>query len=140
MTRRRRPFFSDSFFRFDSIFEDILDDPGVTRTINVSIDGAVPISTKWESTDKECTLYVPLPGLTKDDVSVKIEGSSLVVTAETKQEDANRAYASNYKHSWNLHSHHDAENISSEMKDGMLIVTVPLKKAAKPKARDIPVL
>ncbi|MBR1591590.1 MAG: Hsp20/alpha crystallin family protein [Ruminococcus sp.] len=87
-----------------------------------------------------------LPGFEKEDISLDINGSYLVISAQHKTEDEKkddsgkyirreRTFGS-YKRSFGI-SGIDTENISAEYKNGILIVDMPKKKREEPETRKL---
>lgn len=85
-----------------------------------------------------------LPGFEKEDIKLDINGSYLVISAqhentEEKKEDSGkyirreRKFGS-YQRSFDI-SDVDAEGISAEYKNGILIIDLPKKKPEEPLAR-----
>lgn len=85
-----------------------------------------------------------LPGFDRDDISIDIKDSYLVISAERKKSsDENnkdnkyirreRSYSS-YKRSFDI-SDVDSENINAEYKNGVLTVDLPKKKHEEPVSR-----
>ena len=85
-----------------------------------------------------------LPGFEKEDITLDINGTYLTISAEHKTETENkdeeskyirkeRTYGS-YKRSFDI-SDVDAEGISAEYKNGILIIDLPKKKPEAPLAK-----
>lgn len=94
---------------------------------------------------KSYTMKFDLPGVSKDQVKVEIDGDRLMVTAERKeekkQEDAKKylseiSYGS-YMRSFTLPAPIDEKLLDAKFKDGVLTVIVP--KTESSKAKQIPV-
>lgn len=88
-----------------------------------------------------------LPGLSKKDVSVKLENNTLTIQGERKlaHEDKRenyhrieRAYGS-FVRSFTLPSNVDTEKINAEFKDGVLHITLPKREEAKPREIEVKV-
>ena len=87
-----------------------------------------------------------LPGFEKEDISLDINGSYLVISAQHKTEEEKkdddgkyirreRTFGS-YKRSFDV-SGIDADNISAEYKNGVLTVEMPKKKHEEPQTRKL---
>tara|TARA_Y100000034_G_scaffold33928_1_gene41493 strand:+ start:13604 stop:13960 length:357 start_codon:yes stop_codon:yes gene_type:complete len=74
-------------------------------------------------------VQVPLAGFTKENVDIDLEGNILKIRAENRKKE--NFYS--FKRSLSLGSNIDAENISAEMKDGMLTVIIPKKEIKESK-------
>ena len=88
-----------------------------------------------------------LPGLTKEDVSVKLENHTLTIQGERKlaHEDnrenyhrVERAYGS-FARSFTLPTNVDTEKINAEFKDGVLQILLPKREEAKPRQIEVKV-
>ena len=87
------------------------------------------------------TVEAELPGMQADDISISVEGNTLTVSGEKKEEHeekgenyyhTERRYGS-FQRSIPLPGTVEAENIQAAYKDGVLTVTLPKSKAALPK-------
>ena len=88
-----------------------------------------------------------LAGFAKDDVKVEIDDNLLTISAEKTEEtnsgDENRTYLhrgltrKSQKWSYVLNSQVDAENVSADMKEGILKVTVPILPQKKVKQIEV---
>lgn len=106
--------------------------------------GSMPVNTCKTDIRDEGEKYVmeaELPGFTKEDIKLDINGSYLVLTAEHKNEKnekddkgkyirRERSYGS-YTRSFDI-SGVDTENISAEYKDGILKIDLPKKASEEP--------
>lgn len=82
-----------------------------------------------------------LPGFNKEDITLDINGSYLIISAEHKSENDQKDDKGNYirrertigsyKRSFDI-SDVSAENISAEYKNGILMIELPKKKAEEP--------
>ena len=87
------------------------------------------------------TVEAELPGMKADDINISVEGNTLTVSGEKKEEHeeksenyyhTERRYGS-FQRSIPLPGTVEAENIQAAYKDGVLTVTLPKSKAALPK-------
>ena len=106
--------------------------------------GSMPVNTYKTDIRDEGEKYVmeaELPGFTKEDIKLDINGSYLVLTAEHKNEKdekddkgkyirRERSYGS-YTRSFDI-TGVDTENISAEYKDGILKIDLPKKASEEP--------
>lgn len=106
--------------------------------------GSMPVNTCKTDIRDEGEKYVmeaELPGFTKEDIKLDINGSYLVLTAEHKNEKdekddkgkyirRERTYGS-YTRSFDI-TGVDTENISAEYKDGILKIDLPKKASEEP--------
>ena len=106
--------------------------------------GSMPVNTCRTDIRDEGEKYVmeaELPGFTKEDIKLDINGSYLVLTAEHKNEKdekddkgkyirRERSYGS-YTRSFDI-TGVDTENISAEYMDGILKIDLPKKASEEP--------
>ena len=85
------------------------------------------------SDDKQYTLEMPMPGISKEDLKVDIEEGMLVVQATAKIKSK---AVKNVKKSWYIDENIDTVNISAKLENGLLTVTLP---RAKPNKKSIAV-
>ena len=88
-----------------------------------------------------------LPGLTKDDVKISIDGDVLTIKGERKQEQTKngknyhrteRTYGS-FMRSFTLPSSVKTDKIEANYKNGILTINLPKAEEAKPKAVEVKV-
>ena len=81
-----------------------------------------------------------VPGLTKDDLNIRIQGNYLELSGDRKS-DAPEGYKAHrierelqsFTRSFTLPADVDAERIEAVLKDGLLTLSLPKAEAAKPK-------
>jgi HSP20 family protein len=81
-----------------------------------------------------------VPGITKDDLEIKIQGNYLEVSG-TKKADTPEGYKAHrvergtatFTRSFTLPSDVNTENVEASLSDGILTLTLPKAEAAKPK-------
>ena len=88
-----------------------------------------------------------LPGLTKNDVKISVQGNVLTMRGERKSEQEEnkrnyhrneRAYGS-FVRSFTLPSYVQTDKIEAQYKNGILTITLPKAEEAKPKTIDVKV-
>ncbi len=95
---------------FDRIFE-LLNEK--------SFDGGV---------DKNFFTELPLPGVTRDDLSIQVKNNTLIIRVELKKPTGFvKRYQGNY-FTYYLSDSHDLENIDAIMENGLLSINIPIKK------------
>lgn len=101
----------------------------------------------FETENHDLVLKAELPGMTREDIEVTVENSTLVLKGEKKfdQEvkDENyrrieRTYGA-FHRSFTLPSTVDASKVSAEFKNGVLTVKLPFKEEAKPRSINVEV-
>ena len=79
-----------------------------------------------------------LPGVTKDQVDIRVENGVLTIKGAAPQKDeAEPVYRefrlANYFRQFQLSEEVDQEKIQAEMRNGVLSISLPKKEAAKPR-------
>jgi HSP20 family protein len=113
--------------------------------------GAVAKLERWTpsvdvvETDEAIKIKAELPEVEKKDIDVSIEGDVLTISGERKLEKEEkkedytrieRSYGS-FSRSFTIPENVDRKNIKAESKDGVLKLTLPKSKAAKPERKKI---
>jgi HSP20 family protein len=97
--------------------------------------------------DKAFRVTVELPGLTDKDVAVTVDGGTLTIRGEKKEEKEKkekdvlrreRAYGS-FRRTVELPGDVDAAKIEAKFKDGVLTIDLPKTKEAQERVKQIPV-
>ncbi|MBL7066360.1 MAG: Hsp20/alpha crystallin family protein [Candidatus Marinimicrobia bacterium] len=116
----------------DQLFNSCFNTPVKEETTIATFAPAVDIEEK----DKEFRITIELPGIKKEEVSIKIKDNLLTITGDKKKgkktEDENyhrteRIYGS-FQRTFRLPEYADQDNIAAEYKDGILIVSIPKLK------------
>jgi HSP20 family protein len=99
------------------------------------------------ATDAEYTLTVELPGVDEKDVSIELDGDTLKIRGEKKQEKEEkeknwhrieRSYGS-FQRVLSLPEDARGEDITAKFSKGVLTVTIPRVKTEKPEPKKIPI-
>lgn len=85
-------------------------------------------------------LKVEVPGLTKDDLNIKIQGNYLEISGSRKS-DTPEGYTvhrvergtASFSRSFTLPSDVDSDKVEANLANGLLTLTLPKSEAAKPK-------
>jgi len=98
-----------------------------------------PRTTLLENGDK-FEVRAELPGISKDDISIKIQGNYLEIsgkrvieTPEGFKSHRNERSSTTFSRSFTLPDEVDAEKVDAALKDGILYLTLPKSEAAKPR-------
>ena len=100
-----------------------------------------------EENGREYVIKAELPGMKKEEVKLKVEGGTLMISGERKAEKEDkdkkyhrleRSYGA-FQRSFTLPEGTPPEKISAEFKDGVLLVRLPKDEKAKPKAIEVTV-
>lgn len=91
--------------------------------------------------ESEYHLEVELPGVTQDNIDLKIDSNILTIEGKkeqsTEKKDYNyhmqERYYGSFSRSISLPSNIDEENVEANFKDGILSITIPKKEQSKAK-------
>lgn len=84
------------------------------------------------TTDDEYKIQLAVPGLTKEDVKIGIDGSVITISHEKEQTDDKSFYfTSSFKKEYQLPEDIDDEKIYSKLENGILDITIPRTKKKK---------
>ena len=86
------------------------------------------------------TLSADLPGVSRDRLSVQVEGNALTIAGQTAidmPEAMEALYAdvnaTRYRRTFTLSNELETDNISAEMKDGVLLLKIPKRAELQPR-------
>ncbi len=123
--------------RFDNIFTEF--DRPVVPGASWMVRGNFPNTNLYDRGDK-FELTAEIPGLSKDDINVKIQGNYLEISGkrEVKVPEGYRVHRSergsaSFTRSLTLPADVDSDKVSAKLKDGILVLTLPKSEAAKPR-------
>jgi len=124
------------FRAFDTIFGPTLSPAATSEDVRTTLRPRVDI----HESEQEYRVRVDLPGVQKDDLSVEVEKGNLVLRAQREAtEDSltpirvERRQSVTYVRSFSLGDDVDADNISAELKDGVLTVSLPKQEKSLPR-------
>jgi HSP20 family protein len=123
--------------QLDRIFEDPFSLATPTSSFFEGWNPAVDI---YEDKDKY-VVNAELPGMRREDIDVSLDGNTLTISGERKQEEEKKEgenyrserYFGRFQRCVTLPSGVDANKIQASYKDGVLTVTLPKSEEAKPK-------
>ncbi|KAJ0971172.1 hypothetical protein J5N97_019131 [Dioscorea zingiberensis] len=124
----------------DRLFEEAMTFPW-----SVGMNGNREIRMPWDVTEdeKEVKMRFDMPGLSKDEINVSVEDDVLVITGKHKQQGGGEGTGKEgEKESWwrsrssydmrlVLPYECDKEKVKAELKNGVLLVTVPKNKVER---------
>lgn len=121
--------------RLDNLYSDY----GSVPAFRGGIDEVAPLTNLYENQD-HFEIRSEVPGLKKEDLSVKIQGNYLEISG-TRTSDAPEGFKTHksergigsFSRSFTLPADVDAGKTSATLKDGVLYLTLPKSEAAKPK-------
>lgn len=132
------------FGLFDQPFDNLV--RRFVRSIPVRDETAMTISVDVNESDKAYTVKAEIPGVSKDDISVAIEGNQVSISAEVKKEKeekegekvlhSERYYGSVYR-SFTLPMDVDQSKSEAKYANGVLELTLPKKAGAAAKQLEI---
>lgn len=136
-----RSFFNDDFMMMP------FRSPGAMRDITRQMDMPMRLATDVHEDDKAFVVKADVPGMSKEDIKIKLHEGSLLISGERKSEKkegegenawVERSFGS-FMRSFRLPPNVDPNAISAACKDGVLTVTIPKAEVEEPKAKEIPV-
>ena len=132
------------FGLFDQPFDNLV--RRFFRSIPVRDETAMTISVDVNESDKAYTVKAEIPGVSKDDISVAIDGNQVSINAEVKKEKeekegekvlhSERYYGSVYR-SFTLPMDVDQSKSEAKYANGVLELTLPKKAGAAAKQLEI---
>jgi len=109
----RDPFFSDFFVDF------CCETPRfVERTVK---------RTNIVENEKDYQIEIAIPGLIKDDLTIKIEDDVLTISHERDEEETFR-FTNSFKKSYSLPDDAGVKGITAKVENGVLLITIPKEK------------
>lgn len=131
--------------RMRNELDRIFQDPFSLVTLGTSFfEGWTPALDIYEDKDKYVA-KAELPGLKNEDIDVSLEGNTLTISGERKQEEERKEgdtyrserYFGRFQRSVTLPARVDASKIQATYKDGVLTVSIPKTEEAKPKQIEV---
>ena len=118
---------------------NLYNDYGNSSGYKWDIEGNSPRTNLYENGDN-FEIRVEVPGLAKEDLSVKIQGNYLEITG-TRTSDAPEGYKTHkieretgaFSRTFTLPADVDSTKVVATLKDGVLYLMLPKAEAAKPK-------
>lgn len=114
-----------------SIFNNSLFDPSILGDYRAKLDVS--------GSEKEYEVSIDLPGLSEEDIQIELTGNLLVVKGqkEEKNESKDKQYyrversVGSFQRTLSLPEDADREDISANMKNGLLVIRIPRKALPK---------
>lgn len=106
---------------------------------NLWVTDAMPKTNLYDQGDS-FEIMAEVPGLEKDDITIRVQGNYLEISGE-KKNDTPEGYkahrvertSASFSRSFTLPADVDAEKVVAKLRDGILTVTLPRAEAAKPR-------
>ncbi|TVR34935.1 MAG: Hsp20/alpha crystallin family protein [Spirochaetaceae bacterium] len=101
-----------------------------------------PVGNIWEEEGK-VMLRLEMPGVTKDNIELRIENDQLFVRGHRDMHDEDQSYVirervrGDFAQTYTLDDTIDRERIDARMERGILTVTLHLKEAVKPRKIEV---
>ena len=96
-------------------------------------------TTKVAELDNHYDVTLVAPGLDKKDFNVSLEGETLTVSYEAKEDNTSAMKYSSFSKSWTVPEGTTEKSIHAHYKSGILTLSVQKSEPAKPTAKSIPV-
>lgn len=116
--------------------------PAAQRTQSAEAPIRPPVDI-WEDKDG-ITLCADMPGVSKDRLSLRVDGSNLIVEGQLQlelSENAEALYAdvrsSLYRRSFSLSGELETGSIEASLKDGVLTVRIPKRAELRPRKIEV---
>ena len=144
--RRRNPgWATSSRTDIDRLFDRFFDVESWNDRASMNFSPSVDVV----ENENEIMLHIDLPGMKREDVSVKLENGTLTVSGERTAVSETGDKTSNYHimershgkfvRSFSVPESVDADNVRAQLTDGVLNVALPKLAKAKPRTVDIDV-
>ena len=129
------------FVLFDDFFKDVAPGFFIKPLHGDPLPSASQIRIDVKETDKEFTVQAEMPGVSKEDIHVSVEGSIVTLRAEIRQEDRQtegekvlrtERYHGEVSRSFQLPADIDEANAKARYDNGVLSLTLPKKVSNAP--------
>lgn len=101
----------------------------------------------YENAHQEIVLKAELPGISSEDIDLRMENNTLTVRGERKRDTevkqdqyhrVERSYGA-FSRSFALPTRVDTDKVRADFRDGVLTITLPVKAEAKPRQIEVAV-
>ena len=130
--------FEDIYDRMGQLMNIAFGDLGLTRLADIPWAPLADVS----ENDNAYLVHVELPGVRKDQIDVQMLDRELVISGEIKEAGNGRRHrstrrAGRFEYRTYLPSDVKADQVSAQLADGVLTVTVPKSEAARPRRIEV---
>jgi HSP20 family protein len=130
--------FEDIYDRMGQLMNVAFGDIGLTTLADIPW---APLADLSEN-DNAYLVHVELPGVRKDQIDVQMQDRELVISGEIKETENGRRHRSTrrtgrFEYRTYLPGDVKADQVSAQLADGVLTVTVPKSEAAKPRRIEV---
>ncbi|MDE2430516.1 MAG: Hsp20/alpha crystallin family protein [Burkholderiales bacterium] len=124
---------------FDDFFRDVVPGFYVKPLHGDPLPSPAQIRIDVKETDKDYTVHAEVPGVSKDDIHVSLDGNIVTLQAEIKQEDStgkdqkvlrSERYFGQVSRSFQLPVDVDVAEASAKYDNGVLTLSLPKKQPA----------
>ena len=119
----------------DTMFNDIFNDEFMARPYM----SMAKRNSQVLNRDEDWQIVFAIPGVKKDQVSIKVDDFVLSVSYDNKNTNEQFNFVSSFSRSWNVGHDVDVSKIVASHEDGILTITVPKPEAKKRVVRTIEV-
>jgi HSP20 family protein len=102
---------------FKEVFDTLFENPRLRKTST--------IQTKVSKNDDDYKVIMPVPGLTKEDLTIKIKDGVLKISYETKDEVSSHSFVSSFQKSYRIPDDVDEKHIRGCVENGVLEISLP---------------
>jgi HSP20 family protein len=130
--------FEDIYDRMGQLMNVAFGDLGLTTLADIPWAPLADVS----ENDHAYLVHVELPGVRKDQIDVQMQDRELVISGEMKETENGRRHRSTrrtgrFEYRTYLPGDVKADQVSAQLADGVLTVTVPKSEAAKPRRIEV---
>jgi HSP20 family protein len=130
--------FEDIYDRMGQLMNVAFGDIGLTTLADIPWAPLADVS----ENDNAYLVHVELPGVRKDQIDVQMRDRELVISGEIKETENGRRHRSTrrtgrFEYRTYLPGDVKADQVSAQLADGVLTVTVPKSEAAKPRRIEV---
>jgi HSP20 family protein len=130
--------FEDIYDRMGQLMNVAFGDIGLTTLADIPWAPLADVS----ENDNAYLVHVELPGVRKDQIDAAMQDRELVISGEIKETENGRRHRSTrrtgrFEYRTYLPGDVKAEQVSAQLADGVLTVTVPKSEAAKPRRIEV---
>jgi HSP20 family protein len=127
---------------FDRAFDHFFRHPALRPQLSEAVFAEAPLIESWvDEGDKKFHLTMPLPGLTPEEITLHLQGKTLVLSAEHNEEanDSGKTFLEreistrSLRRTVTLPDGVDGDKLSAKLSDGVLEITAPIAQSALPK-------
>jgi HSP20 family protein len=130
--------FEDIYDRMGQLMNVAFGDIGLTTLADIPWAPLADVS----ENDNAYLVHVELPGVRKDQIDVQMQDRELVISGEIKETENGRRHRSTrrtgrFEYRTYLPGDVKPDQVSAQLADGVLTVTVPKSEAAKPRRIEV---